>query len=409
MTDLKTPSQTVQQPSAQQQAAAYQANRDQQPRKDLWLFMPIILFFGLAIFVIWAAYFEIDQSVRANGQIIPSARTQIIQAADGGVLAELLVREGQSVVAGQKLAVLEKQRAQAKYEESRSLVLSLSASLNRARAQTLGQEPVFGDEFEDFPEFIEMQKNLFAQTQTSLNDELHALQISLQMAEEELKMNQNLLNTGDASKLEVMRAQRQVSELTGKISAVNNQYLQEAHKEVTKLEAELDMARHKLEAQQSILAHTDIVAPVAGIVKYLKLNTLGGVLRAGDELMQISPTQGDLILEVKVSPVDIGQLELNMPVSIKLDAFDYSIYGSLDGTLSYISSDTLTEQTEGESHSYYRAQISVDTNSKNFKFASTDLKPGMTSTVDIQTGKRTVLHYLSKPITRAFGGAFNER
>ena len=156
------------------------------------------------------------------------------------------------------------------------------------------------------------------------------------------------------------------------------------------------------------------MAPIAGVVKYLRLTTIGGVLRAGDELMQISPTEGEMVFEVKINPADIGQLSIGLPVSIKLDAFDYSIYGSLEGTLTYLSSDTLAEQAaNGQTNTYYRAQVRIDAarakTYPNPKLASVDLKPGMTATVDIRTGQRSVLQCLAKPVYKAFGGALNER
>jgi len=160
------------------------------------------------------------------------------------------------------------------------------------------------------------------------------------------------------------------------------------------------------------LNHTVLTAPVAGVVKYLKVTTIGGVLRTGDELMQISPTDGDIIIEVKINPADIGQLKSGLPVAIKIDAFDYSIYGSLTGRLSYISSDTLTEQAaNGQASTYYRAQVRLDPKSAttNPKLADVALKPGMTATVDIQTNSRSVLEYLAKPVFKAFGGAMHER
>jgi adhesin transport system membrane fusion protein len=165
-----------------------------------------------------------------------------------------------------------------------------------------------------------------------------------------------------------------------------------------------------------VLGHTEITAPVAGVVKTLRINTIGGVLRAGDELMQISPVEGDRVVEVKVNPADIGQLTLGMPVNVKLDAFDYAVYGTLGGTLGYISSDTLTEQMgNGPPLTYYRAHVRLDqggadaSRSVNPKLANVVLKPGMTATVDIRTARRTVLQYLAKPVFKTFGGAMNER
>ena len=361
-------------------------------------------------FLAWAAWFEIDQTVRAQGSVITSARTQIIQAADGGVPSEILVQEGQEVKAGQKLAVLEKDRSNAAYEESRSKVAALQAGLIRARAESNETKPVFPASVRAYPEFVAAQERLYAQKRASLNDATGALEDALKLAREELQMNQGLLKSGDGSRLEVMRALRQGSELEARLSEVRNKYAQEARQEVTRLEDELSSQRYKLEERRSVLEHTDLIAPVAGIVKYLRVNTIGGVLRGGDELMQISPTESDMVIEAKINPVDIGQLELGLPVLVKLDAFDFSVYGMLTGKLTYLSSDTLVEQgANGQTMSYYRAHVRIDANQANAMLARVSLKPGMTSTIDIKTRTRSVLRYLLKPVIKTFSGALNER
>jgi len=374
--------------------------------------MTTLLLVGLSAFVLWAALFKIDQTVRTQGQLIPSARTQVIQAADGGVLSRILVQEGQTVAAGQALAELERDRSNASFEETRAKNIALSASLIRAQAEVSEREPNFGPKFKEFPEFVAVQRALYTQRKRSLQEEVATLKDGLDMAQDELKMNESLLKTGDTSRLEVMRARRQVGEFQGRINAVRNKYLQESRQDATKLAEDLSTSHYKLEEQKSILSHTVLTAPVAGVVKYLKVTTIGGVLRTGDELMQISPTDGDIIIEVKINPADIGQLKSGLPVAIKIDAFDYSIYGSLTGRLSYISSDTLTEQAaNGQASTYYRAQVRLDPKSAtaNPKLADVALKPGMTATVDIQTNSRSVLEYLAKPVFKAFGGAMHER
>jgi adhesin transport system membrane fusion protein len=172
------------------------------------------------------------------------------------------------------------------------------------------------------------------------------------------------------------------------------------------------VAEQQSKERLDVFAHTDVRAPVAGVVKYLSINTLGGVMRPGDELMQISPTESELLVEVRIDPVDVGQLELGLPVDISLDAFDSTIYGKLEGELIYLSSDTLTEKGEdGSTFTYYRARARVDQQAKvaNPKFAGLQLRPGMTSTVDIRTAKRTVLQFMAKPILRAFSGALSQR
>jgi len=369
-----------------------------------------VLFIGFVLLLLWAAYFEIDQTVRAQGQIVPSARTQIVQAADGGVLEKLMVAEGQTVAAGEVLAVLEKERANAGVDESRARVAALSAALTRARAEAQSVAPVFSSESRKYPEMVAEQLALYRQKRLGLEADVATLQETLGSAREELQLNESLFAGGDVSRLDLMRAKRQVVELEGKITSARNKYLQEARQEATKIQDELSSTRFKLDERQSVLQHTELIAPMDGVVKSLKINTIGGVLRAGDELMQISPTTGDLVLELKVLPVDIGNLKVGLPASIKLDAFDYSIYGSLHGKLEYLSSDTLTEQgPKGDVSVFYRARVTVNPSNNNPKLSRSDLKPGMAATVDIQTGSRSVLMYLTKPITKAFEGAARER
>lgn len=379
-------------------------------RGGIQLRMTSLLFLGFALLLAWAAMFEIDQTVRAQGQMVPSARTQIVQAADGGVLEKLLVVEGQSVVTGEVLAVLEKKRANAGVDESRARVAALAAALTRARAEAQSMVPVFSSESRQYPEVVAEQMALYRQKRLGLDADLATLQETMASAREELQLNERLFASGDVSRLDLMRAKRQVVELDGKMTSLRNKYLQDARLEATKIQDELSSTRFKLDERESVLQHTELTAPMDGVVKSLKFNTIGGVLRAGDELMQISPTEGDLVLELKVMPVDIGSLKVGLPAAIKLDAFDYSIYGSLQGKLAYLSSDTLTEQgPKGDVAVFYRARVTVNPRSANPKLSLADLKPGMAATVDIQTGSRSVLTYLIKPITKAFQGAASER
>ena len=373
--------------------------------------MMVLLALGLGLFIAWAAHFEMDQGVRAQGQIISSVHTQIIQAVDGGVLSELRVVEGQQVKLGEVLAVLEKSRAQAGFEESRSRVASLTIAMTRARAEARLQAPVFGPQFNAYPEFVAAQKILYQQRKRSLDEDVAGNSQSLAMAREELNMTEALLKDGDVSKLEALRARRQVTELEARIAASRNKYRQDASGEAAKVEEDLASVTSKLAERKDVLEHTQLTAPVAGVVKFLKITTIGGVLRGGDELMQIAPSDEDLIIEAKVNPSDVGQLSLGLPVSVKVDAFDYSIYGMLIGDLRYISPDTLSEQgPNGQTQTYYRAKVHLPhQQAQNPKAREIAVKPGMTVSIDIQTGKRSVLNYLAKPVIKAFGGALTER
>lgn len=365
---------------------------------------------GFAGFVGWAASFEIDQTVRTTGQVISIARTQVIQTADGGVLSDLTVQEGQAVKAGQLLAKLEKERALAGFEEGRAKVAGIRAGLARTTAEIEGGTPQFGRAFNAFPTFVKAQQGLFDQRKRALDEDLTVLNQSLDMAEKELAMNANLLKTGDASEIDVLRARRQVADIQGRIVASRNKYLQEARTEALRLEEELASQSHKLSERQSVLAHTDITAPMDGIVKFLRITTIGGVLRAGEELMQIAPAGDDLIIEGKVTPADIGQLKQGQAASVKIDAFDYSVYGTLEGQLIHISPDTLSEQgPQGQTTTFYRVHVKVLNRQSNPKAQQIDVRPGMTAGLDIQTGQRTLLNYLLKPVIKSFSGALTEK
>ena len=366
----------------------------------------------LTLFVVWAAFFEIDQTVRSQGKLIPADRTQVIQVADGGVLSRIFVQEGDAVESGQPLAELEKERASASFTESRAKLASLEIALIRAQAEAEQTVPKFGKNYADFPQFQALQMAYYNQRKNSLTQEIENLSESVQSAQQELELNKKLWATGDTSQLEVMRAQRQLTDIQGRINSTRNKYLQDARAEAAKLAEELSSNYYRLEERQNVLDHTTITAPVAGIVKYQRITTIGGVLRQGDELMQISPTDADPVFEININPADIGQVKAGLPVTVRLDAFDYSIYGVLQGTLKYISSDTLTEQgANGQANTFYRAQVSLhtDTHNPHSKITLAMLKPGMTATVDVKAGTRSVLKYLIKPVYKAFGGALTEK
>lgn len=386
-----------------------------------------MLLLGLLSFLAWASLSHMDQTVRSYGQVIAVSRNQIIQAADGGVLTKLLVTEGQQVHAGQALALLETTRAEASYQEVKSKLSALNAALARANAESSGQALAFDKNDAASSAFQSSQTQVFAQKKQGHLDELKLLKASLAISEDELRMSQSLLKTGDVSQLELMRAQRQVHETQGRIASVQNKYLQDAKQDVIRLQEDISANQFKLDERQSLLDHSVLTTPVDGVVKFMRINTVGGVLRAGDELMHISPSTGGYIIEAKINPSDIGELSIGQPVSLKLDAFDYSVYGMLNGTLSYISSDTLTDSNaSGATQAFYRVQVQIDpdmpsesvhtldstaflSNQASHHLRLSDLKPGMTTTLDIRTRSRSVLQYLAKPVQKAFSGALHER
>ncbi|RXN83950.1 secretion protein [Achromobacter aloeverae] len=367
---------------------------------------------AVAGFVLWAHWAELDKITRANGQVIVSSRNQVIQAPDGGVLEEMLVREGDTVRRGQQLFRFEQTRARAAVQESVAKVAGLKVAVARLQAEVFDTPLRFDADAGAYPELRDNQIALLRRRQAALKEEIGALEQARKLAQAELSMNLPLVSRGDVSRAEVLKLQRQVVDLSGQITNKRNKYYQDAQADLAKAQEDLEGATQVLAQRREQLEHTQIYAPMDGVVRNVRLTTaLGGVARAGDEILQIVPIDEDLVIEAKVKPRDIAFIKAQLPSSIKLDAYDYSIYGSLQGTVSYISADTLNDEAkDGTQQPYYRVQVKT----RSRELTSRDgqpiqTQPGMTATVEIKTGKHTVWEYLTKPITKTLGESLQER
>lgn len=362
----------------------------------------------LSTFIVWANWAELDVLTRARGQVIVSSRNQVIQAADGGIIAELLVREGDRVERGALLVRFEQERARAAYHEANSKVAALRAQVARLSAEVFGQQPDFS-RVEGFAEIKANQLALFKRRQAAIAEEIAALEQSLALVRNELELNLPLLASGDVSRAEVLKLQRQVADLQGQITNRRNKYFQDAQAELAKAREELEAAEQLLAQRREQLEHTELYAPMDGIVRNIRLTTRGAVARAGEEIMQIVPVEGELIVEAKVRPADIAFIKPGLPATVKLDAYDYAIYGALPGTVSYISPDALSEETQEGTVPYYRVHISITQRPSPSRRGNIDIQPGMTATIEIRTGKQTVWRYLTKPITKTLDESLGER
>lgn len=365
---------------------------------------------AIVAFLLWARWAQLDQITRAPGQVIATSRNQVIQAMEGGVLAELPVREGSVVKRGQLLARFDRTKAQASYLESAAKVAALQATVARLNAEIFGGQPRFPPELADYPEFRANQMALFAKRQAGLREEVQALRKAEALISEELEMNLPLLKTGDVSRAEVIRLQRQLVDVRGQITNKRNKYLQDCQAELVKAEEDLAGVQQVATQRKEQLGFTELLSPMDGVVRSVRLTTLGGIARPGEEIMQIVPVDEDLIFEAKVKPADIAFIKPGLPATVKLDAYDYTIYGVLTGQVSYISADTLTETIQGVEQPYYRVQ--VKTSGRDLKGRNDErilIQPGMTATVEVKTGQRSVLDYLTKPITKTLSDSMGER
>jgi adhesin transport system membrane fusion protein len=383
------------------QAADFEVSSNTGSRLTMWVAM-----LGLLLLTAWAGLTEIDQVKRAQGQIIASDRTQVIQAVDGGVLRELFVQEGQEVKAGQLLASFEKTRVRAALDDTQGKVMALRITLARLRAEVYGKNLVFEPAMLSYKALVENQTNLYNRRKTAFTEDIQALRKVLGVLLEENAMITKLEATGDVSQADILRSRRQIADLEAQITTRHNKFFQDAQAEMTKAQEDLNAQTEALNDRTQLLEQTDMNAPSPGLVKSIRVTTLGGVVRAGDVVMELLPTQSGLVLEAKVYPGDIAFISVGQSANVKLDAFDSSIYGGFKGEVVYVSPDTLTEETQRGPQPYYRVHVRIgEKDFDNDKAKRMDVRPGMTAQVDLVVAKRSVLSYLVNPVSKVMSQA----
>jgi len=371
-----------------------------------------VLLFGFVGFIAWANSFHINEVARATGEVIASSRVQIIQAIDGGVISKMLVKEGDRVEAGQELARLDQTRVGATVGEVEARLFSLKAKAIRLRAEVTGtRKLVFPKEIRtEFEDLVTVERALFKQRRIGLREELRTLRVAVDLAGKELDLMSELLKSGDVSGSELLRVQRAVNEADARLVNRRNKFMEEARIELSKAEDEIAQNEQILTRRNQEQEDSVFTAQVAGIVKNIRVTTVGGVLRAGEEIMQIVPVDVDLIIEAKVSPADIGRVQSGLDASIRFDPFDYTIFGAVKAKVIYVSADTLKEESSRGVDIYYRVHVSSLSNPVTTTTGKVlNILPGMTAQVDIKTGERTVMDFLLKPLRKTLAESFGER
>lgn len=370
-----------------------------------------VLFIGFVVFLVWASSFKIDQVARTVGEVIAKSRVQIIQSVDGGVLAELNVKEGDSVEAGQVLASLDQTRVLAAVREVEVRLLALKAKAARLRAEVTGQgDLVFSASLQQYPDLIAIEQALYDQRRKGLKEELESLKVAVDLAKEEADLLAELASAGDVNQLEAIRAAQASNEANGKYINRKNKFLEDARIELAETEDEIAQNMPLLTQRKHQLEDSVFKALLPGIVKNVRVTTIGGVLRAGEELMQIIPVGDELVVEAKVLPGDIAQVRPGLEANIRFDPFDYTVFGSVTGIVTYVSADTLKEESSEGKEVFYRVHAVPE----SYPVVSTinkelEILPGMTAQVDIRTGERTLMNYLLKPLRKTLAESMGEQ
>jgi adhesin transport system membrane fusion protein len=433
---------------AQARADKFFAVDDELPLRKHLLLSFIAIFFVL--FIVWANIAKLDEVTRGDGKVIPSTEIQVIQHQEGGIVAEFMVREGDIVKTGEVLMRLSDVGATSDLGSNRQRYLGLSAKAQRLQAEAEGLiTPKFSEDVlkgvpqsvtEELNTFRANQQNVMSQAQIleqqlsqrqqeirELNTRIRDLRDVIRLSKEEMAMIAPLVERGSAPKVELLqlergikerqtelnglltslpRIQSSVEEAQARIEELKNNLRAQAQTELAATQIEMNSIKETLSALSDRQKRTDIRSPVDGTIKDFKINTVGGVIQPGQEVIEIVPMDDQLLVEAQIRPSDIAFLYPGQPAIVKITAYDFSIYGGLKGELVDISADTITNE-EGES--FYRVRIRTPETRIKRNGEELPIIPGMVASVDILTGKKSVMEYILKPLIKTLGNAMNER
>lgn len=360
-----------------------------------------IICIGLSVLLIWAWFFKLEEVSQGTGKVVPTSKEQIIQSLEGGILTRLDVKEGDIVKKDQVLAQLDPTRFASNVGESESLLMSSQATAARLRAEVNGGAINFPDFVLKEPGLVKAETQLYESRRANMEESIAGLKLALNLVDQELRMTEPLVAKGAASEVEVLRLKRQANELKNQINDIRNQYYVKAREELSKANTDVETQQQVVKGKSDSLNRTIFKAPVRGIVKEIDVMTLGGVIPQNGKLMTIVPLDEQLLIEARISPTDIAFIHPGQEALVKITAYDYSIFGGLNGKVTVISPDTLRDEVKQDQF-YYRVYIRTNTdklhNKAGKEFAIT---PGMVASVDIKTGQKTILDYLLKPFNKA--------
>lgn len=403
----------------------------------------------IVIFVVWAKLAVLDEVTRGFGRVIPSQRIQEIQNLEGGILSELYVHEGQTVDKGDILCRLHNEQAASYYRDAYAKAMEHRAAIARLVAEVEDKDPVFDEELKkEAPQLVNDQLRISRAQQQQLKIELSLLQDQYEQKQQEvnemagrkrqlqrslgvalkqrniakplvekqihseldyLALEQRVVELrGDveALALGIPRVKRAAKEALGRIEQRKAEFRSQALEEINERRLELNSITENLSSGGDRVTRTDVRSPVKGIVKHIMSNTLGGVIRPGESIMEVVPLDDTLLVEAEIKPSDIAFLHPGQKAQVKITAYDFSIYGGLEGTVENISADTI-EDEKGENH--YLVKVRTKQNAIVYRGQRLPIIPGMTAGVDVLTGKKSVLDYLLKPILKAKQNALRER
>ncbi|WP_102225783.1 HlyD family efflux transporter periplasmic adaptor subunit [Acidimangrovimonas sediminis] len=364
-------------------------------RLTIWLVAASVL-----IGILWSAFATVDDVTQGEGRVIPLSRQQTIQSLEGGILSKLMVQEGEQVKPGQILVKMDPTQARSDYLQTKSEIEVLTAEVARLQAEVL-EKPDIG-----FPQPMSdvqaTEEKLFTARRSKLTESIAALKDEEQSIQAQIDITEPLAKDGSISKVDLLKLQQQKSTIVGKETEIRNTYVQNAYNDLADRKAKLASLKENIVNKKELLARTDIRSPLAGRVNNINITTLGGVVQPGQTIMEVTPIDDQLLIETKVRPRDVAFIAPGMPASVKITAYDYTVYGDLKAKVTQISEDTVTSDSKSPNQQqYYKVMVKTDRNFLERDGQKYPIRPGMVAQVDIETGQRSVLSYIVRPLLRA--------
>jgi adhesin transport system membrane fusion protein len=360
--------------------------------------------------LIWAAFAHVDEVTHSEGRMIPSAKMQVLQNMEGGIVEKIDVQQGDLVEKGQVLVTLSSTQFVADFEIKKQQVLSMMAKEARLLAEAEDKPLVFTPDFVAIAKnYVSIEQSEYQNRKLRLRADVAVYENQLKNSLSELEIIKRLVDRGLEPRLEQIRTESRVDEATSKLDALKKQYKSEISAELAKTSLELNPLKKSLPALADRVDRTYIKAPMKGIVNRVLVNTLGGVLRPGEQVLEVVPADDVLVVEAQIRPQDIGFVKVGQSANVKISAYDYSIFGSMKGLVTNLSADAISREERGQTVYYYLARIETKTSVMNSLGKKLPIIPGMQAQVDIITGNKTVMQYLMKPIVGVKENAFRER
>ena len=372
-------------------------------------YLVYLVLLAVAAGLSWSAYFTLDEVTVANGKVIPASRGQVVQILETGILKELKVKEGEEVEKGQLLLLLDDTRAGPVYRESLEKWKSLLARATRLRAEAYGLPLDFPPEVASDEDLVNIETQAYKARRNALDEQLYALEQSRAAMTREIELTQPLVKRGVVSEVELLRLKRQAAEVARQIAELKTRFLTTASDELVRVDAELGQVSEILMAHEQSLARTTVRSPADGIVKDISVSTLGAIINSGQVIMEIVPTNDEMLVEAFMPPSEVAYVEVGTPANVKLTAYDSRRYGNLEGEVVLVSPDVLIEDSKGGGGrpdatpvnfepGFYKILVKITNAGIERNGMKLIPRPGMTATVDILTGEKTVLEYIFRPV-----------